>query len=181
MNDTLQNTTDWAEQAGRLPLPEWDSLPGIPLYMDQVVLYLTDQLAAFQREGGTPLLTSSMINNYVKSGAVPRPEKKKYDRRHLGALAVLCMLKQVLSLQDIKTLLAGDAPAEELYGLFREVHHTAMEVVGQELARSLQEGRDPRQEALRLAAEANARRAAAEQILMQLGKEESAQKEKSAE
>lgn len=174
MDDSLKNTARWVREAAALPLPEWESFPNIPLYMDQVVLYLGDQLRAFRREGGQPLLTSSMVNNYVKSGAIPRPEKKKYDRRHLGELAALCMLKQVLSLQDIKTLLAGDAPAQELYGLFREVHHTAMEEVCAQLEKSLRDGADPRQEALRLAAEADARRAAAEHILVELAKEENA-------
>ena len=57
MQNALKNAAGWAEEAGRQPLPEWDSLPGIPLYMDQVVLYLTDLLAAFQRGEGSPLLT----------------------------------------------------------------------------------------------------------------------------
>lgn len=178
MCDILQNAAGWAEEARSQPLPEWDSLPGIPLYMDQVVLYLTGQLAAFQREEKSPLLTSSMVNNYVKNGAILRPEKKKYSRRQLAALTVLCMLKQVLSLQDIKTLLDGDNALEELYGLFREIHHTAMEEVGRELEQGMREGLDPRQEALRLAAEANAKRAAAQRILLELEKEASAPKEK---
>jgi len=174
MDDSLKKSAEWARGAAGLPLPEWDSFPNIPLYMDQVVLYLSDQLRSFQREDGQPLLTSSMVNNYVKTGAIPRPEKKRYDRRHLGELAALCMLKQVLPLQDIKTLLAGDSPAEQLYGLFREVHRAAMEEVCTELDRSLREGADPRQEALRLAAEANAKRAAAEHILVEMAKTEKA-------
>lgn len=180
MNDSLKDTAQWAQDASRDPLPDWDSLPAIPLYMDQVILYLTDQLAHFQREGA-PLLTSSMVNNYVKNGAVPRPEKKKYSRRHLAGLAVLGMLKQVLPLQDIKALLSGGIPEEELYALFREAHHAAMQEAARALEQSLREGRDPRQEALRLAAEANAKRAAAEQLLLRLEREEKAKKEKGAE
>ncbi len=178
MDDALKNTAQWAHHASELPLPQWDSFPNIPLYMDQVVLYLSDQLQAFQREGGQPLLTSSMVNNYVKNGAIPRPEKKKYDRRHLGELAALCMLKQVLSLQDIATLFSGETEAQELYGLFCEVHRAAMEEVCAELDKSLQKAAaDPRQEALRLAAEANAKRAAAEHILVELAKKAADSKE----
>ena len=73
MEGPIKNTAQWAEAAAAQPLPEWEALPGIPLYMDQVVLYLSEQLRAFQREGGQPLLTSSMVNNYVKTGAIPRP------------------------------------------------------------------------------------------------------------
>lgn len=174
----LKDAAHWAQDAASQPPPEWEALTGIPLYMDQVVLYLTEQLAFLQREGGPPLLTSSMVNNYVKSGAVPRPEKKKYSRPHLGALAVLCMLKQVLSLQDIKTLLAGSGTAQGFYGLCREAHRAAMEELQARLAKSAQQGADPRQEALRLAAEANVKRAAAERILAQLAQ---GQEEKKAE
>ena len=171
MKDALESTAAWARETGQEPLPAWDSLPGIPLYMDQVVLYLTDLLAPFQRED-TPLLTSSMVNNYVKAGAIPRPEKKKYDRRHLSGLTVLCMLKQVLSLQDIKVLLRDGALAQEQYGLFLQAHHAAMEELTRDLQESLSQGRDPREEALRLAAEANAKRAAAEQLLLRLGRKD---------
>lgn len=171
-DEAIQNAAAWAKDAAGKPLPPWQSLPGIPLYMDQVVLYLTEQLSLFQREGGTPLLTSSMVNNYVKSGALPRPEKKKYSRGHLGALAMLCMLKQVLPLQDIKALLDGAAPPQDLYSLFLTVHSAAMEETAAQLAEAARQGLDPRREALRLAAEANAKRAAAERILSQLEKEE---------
>ena len=53
-----------------------------------------------------------------------------------------------------------------------------MKEAGRELAQSMGEGRDPRQEALRLAAEANAKRAAAQRILLELEKEASTPKEK---
>ena len=46
-----------------------------------------------------------MINNYVKDGVLPRPEQKKYSRDHLALLMVICMLKQVLSIQDVSSLL----------------------------------------------------------------------------
>ena len=164
MDDLIKNTADWAGDAARQPLPEWGSLPSIPLYMDQVVLYLSDQLSLFQRDGAAPLLTSSMVNNYVKTGAVPRPEKKKYDRQHLALLYMLCMLKQVLPLQDCKTLLDGGV-AEELYALIGQAHRAATEEVHAGLAAA--GGQDPRQTALRLAVEAHARRAAAEYLLDQ--------------
>lgn len=172
MDETLKNTAQWAQDAARLPLPSWEGLPNIPLYMDQVLLYLSDQLAAFQREDGPLLLTSSMVNNYVKSGAIPRPEKKKYDRRHLGELIALCLLKQVLPLQDIAGLFSDGPEPRELYEIFRDVHHDAMEEVYAQLRQAADEGADPRQEALRLAAEANARRAAAEHILAELAKKD---------
>lgn len=105
MQNALKNAADWAEEAGRQPLPEWDSLPGIPLYMDQIVLYLTDLLAAFQRGESSPLLTSSMVNNYVKNSIVKAPVKKQYQPYHLAYLLVVCALKRCYSLSEIGTLI----------------------------------------------------------------------------
>ena len=48
---------------------DWGSLPDIPLYMDQVVGYLSRQTAAFGEGDG---LTPAMINNYLKDGLLER-------------------------------------------------------------------------------------------------------------
>ena len=95
---------EWARQGQEAAPPAWEELPGIPLYMDQVILYLGESLELFQREGSS-LLTSSMINNYVKTGLIPHPDKKKYTKEHLAGLMAVCMLKQVLPIPDVKTLL----------------------------------------------------------------------------
>ena len=110
----------WARAGQGEPLPAWDDLPAIPLYMDQVILYLGESLELFQREGSS-LLTSSMINNYVKTGLIPHPDKKKYTKEHLAGLMAVCMLKQVLPIQDIKTLFSGGMDPHT-YALFRQAH-----------------------------------------------------------
>lgn len=111
---------EWARQGQEAAPPAWEELPGIPLYMDQVILYLGESLELFQREGSS-LLTSSMINNYVKTGLIPHPEKKKYTKEHLAGLMAVCMLKQVLPIQDIKTLFSGGMDPHT-YALFRQAH-----------------------------------------------------------
>ena len=105
---------DWAQEGCELSCPEWEQLPAIPLYVDQVLQYLRDSLQFFERDEEDVLLTNSMINNYVKKNVLPRPEKKKYSREHLAALTAICMLKQVLAIQDIKSLLEGPM-GPELY------------------------------------------------------------------
>ena len=60
--------------------PGWEELPGIPLYMDQVIFYLKDSLGFFQREPEGSLLTSSMINNYVKTGCCPTRTRRSTAR-----------------------------------------------------------------------------------------------------
>ena len=46
-----------------------------------------------------------MINNYVKHGIMPPPNKKKYSREHIAYLIIICSLKQALPIQDIKELI----------------------------------------------------------------------------
>ena len=99
---------------------DWESLPDIPLYMDQVVSYLGRQLIGFGR-GDT--LTSAMVNNYIKDGLVPRAQGKKYGREHLVYLTVVAAVKQVLSVRDMKALLTGAAEPvdpQRLYQVFQD-------------------------------------------------------------
>jgi len=174
--DANEKIIHWAEEGARLSPPDWDQLPTIPLYVDQVLLYLRDSLHFFERDEDDLLLTNSMINNYVKTGVLAHPEKKKYSRQHLAALITICMLKQVLALQDIVTLLDGEDLGPELYELFLSAHTGAVRETCQELAQRCQAGESPRRQALRLAAEANAKRAAAERILCELAKEKQPEK-----
>ncbi len=99
--------------------PPWDQLPDLGLYMDQVITYMERQFKALYPKMGS-ILTPSMINNYVKSGLVKRPVGKKYDREQLAQLLMLCTLKQVASLEELKQLLtppAGD-DTQQLYAAF---------------------------------------------------------------
>lgn len=161
--------------AGPGALPSWAELPGIPLYMDQVILYLREVLGFFEQEGGAPLLTSSMINNYVKNGVLPHPEKKKYGRAHLGALLMICMLKPVLSLQQIKELLGTGELTEPVYEHFRQEQEAAMKSACAELQAVPEEPAEAlRKTSLRRALRANAERAAAQRIFGELAKKEPA-------
>lgn len=91
----------------RRRLAEWrpapyEGLPDIDLYKDQVLAYMQRQ----QMPGeSADELTGAMINNYIKSGVLPRPEGKRYQRPHLAALTAICQLKQVLSVGDTSRLL----------------------------------------------------------------------------
>lgn len=85
-------------------IPKWSDLPEIDLYMDQVISlmekYLSDSLAQ-----ETKLITPSMINNYVKLSIMPAPVKKKYSREHLAYLVIICSLKQVMPIANIKVMI----------------------------------------------------------------------------
>lgn len=106
MDDTVQALFDWlASVHDYAPIP-WERLPELDLYMDQVITLMDKQLAPFQGEEER-LLTSSMINNYVKGGVLPRPTQKKYARPHLAMLLMIVMLKPVLSLPEIQKAMKG--------------------------------------------------------------------------
>jgi len=79
----------------------WEGLPDLSLYMDQVIGYMPRQLIQY-RSG--ELLTSAMVNNYIKDGLLPRAEGKRYSRTHLAYLTEICALKQVLPVRDAGTL-----------------------------------------------------------------------------
>lgn len=80
---------------------DWDALPDIDLYMDQVVSYLPRQSVG----GKAPAMTSAMINNYVKDGLLPRACGKRYHKEHLIYLTAIGLLKNVLTVKDMKLLL----------------------------------------------------------------------------
>ena len=103
-------------------LPRWDDLPDFDLYMDQVISLMERYLGAPANPADKGL-TASMVNNYVKTGLVPAPVKKRYGRLHLACLIVICALKAVLPLSVIKEILGDKLEqdnAAELYDRFCE-------------------------------------------------------------
>ncbi|SHJ17159.1 DUF1836 domain-containing protein [Thermoclostridium caenicola] len=104
--------------------PDWDALPDLDLYMDQVITYLERQLRIFSLDGEDRLITSSMINNYVKHNLMPRPVQKKYSREHLAYLIAISALKEVLPITDISNIIRHQTESTdmvEFYNRFRSI------------------------------------------------------------
>lgn len=180
MSEATDRILEWAGQIEGSRAVEWDRLPEIYLYMDQVLTYMKKQLQLYERDEGSSLLTSSMINNYVKDGVLPRPEQKKYSREHLAILTVICMLKNVLSIQDISSLIKTlliNASQSEMYDRFCGAQAAALKEVCDRIRDSQQSEADLTRLAIELSVEANARRTAAERILSELSEAEKRQKE----
>lgn len=132
----MDKTLEQLNLFSKLPnhsIPKWSDLPEIDLYMDQVIAlmekYLTDSSSPDSK-----LITSSMINNYVKLGIMPAPIKKKYSREHLAYLVIICSLKQVMPISHIKILieqkLAKNTIAETLdfySNLYDFTHQTLLQ------------------------------------------------------
>lgn len=94
---------NWSGEEYAVKLPSWEDLPDIELYMDQAVLLLNRYLFpnTDSREKG---ITPTMINNYVKMKVVPAPVNKRYSRKHLAYLIIICMLKQSMNIADLQKL-----------------------------------------------------------------------------
>lgn len=168
----------WTDELDNYNTSEWDSLPDLDLYMDQVITWLERQLSIFSILEDEKLITPSMINNYVKNQVIPRPEKKKYGREHLTYMMLVLSLKQVLSLTDITWLISNisnDIPVKTLY---EELNAMKTESIQQASSRVRNElkgmGEDLAEDevekklgnlALKLALEASASRHAARKIL----------------
>lgn len=89
-----------------------EDIPNIDLYMDQVTTFMEEQLASTKRYPDDKILTKTMINNYAKNKLLPPPEKKRYSREHVLMLIFIYYFKNILSINDIQTLLT---PIAEKY------------------------------------------------------------------
>ena len=89
---------EWRQGLSKMHLAAWDELPEMNLYVDQVVSYVNDHLAGLQVEP----LTKSMVNNYVKKGAIMAPVKEKYTAYQIASLFGIALLKNIYSLDQIK-------------------------------------------------------------------------------
>ncbi len=87
-------------------LIDQDEIPNIDLYMDQVTTFMENHLKDHKRSEDDKILTKTMINNYAKNDLLPSPEKKKYTKEHMLLLTLIYYFKNVMSINDIKKLLA---------------------------------------------------------------------------
>lgn len=116
-------------------IPRWNELPNIDLYLDQVVNLINSCLSPYiffysnNSKEENQLLTKSMINNYVKNNLIEPPVKKQYSKTQLAKLFVICVLKQVYSMQDIAILInfaLKNSNIEKAYNKFCNLFEEAL-------------------------------------------------------
>lgn len=99
---------------------QWDRIPDIDLYMDQLKSYMERQHIGFELTGTEETLTSSMVNNYIKSGILPRAKGKRYNRSHIGILTAICLLKQVLKVDEVGKLLQSCLQGRDVQSFYSD-------------------------------------------------------------
>ncbi len=82
-----------------------EDIPSIELYMDQVTTFMDKHLDKNRRRDEDKTLTKTMINNYTKNELLPPPNKKRYSKEHIILLIYIYYLKNVVSINDINTML----------------------------------------------------------------------------
>ena len=111
-------------------IPRWNELPSIDLYLDQVVNLINTCLSPYLlSKGDNELLTKTMINNYVKNELIEPPIKKQYSKSQIAKLFVICVLKQVYSMQDINNLIniaLTDSNLQNAYDKFCKLFEEAL-------------------------------------------------------
>ncbi|MGN1058989.1 MAG: DUF1836 domain-containing protein [Clostridia bacterium] len=138
MAEHQQKLQDWATALAAYEIPDWTALPGLSLYMDQVVGLMEEYLRIYKKSGDK-LITPSMINNYVKLGVIPKPCKKRYNRIHLAYLIMVCTLKQILPMsviQKILPLTLTEKETEQAYMAFKAAQKHVFANVTAEVAES---------------------------------------------
>ena len=109
----------WRSYVGSYDLPSWDSIPNFDLYMEQVVTFIKDALRYMGTDDTRDnIITASAINNYVRKKFMPQPIKKRYYRKHIAYLLILCTLKQAITISSIQAILPMNISEEELHDFY---------------------------------------------------------------
>ncbi len=102
------NFTYEDKEIANFHIPRWNELPNIDLYLDQLVCLLDQYLSNYiknENEKEENIITKTMINNYVKHKIINPPVNKKYNKEHIAFIFVICILKQVYTINDIAELI----------------------------------------------------------------------------
>jgi len=107
MENEIKDFQKWLEEVDHFSLPKFKELPNVDLYMEQVLKYINDVLRVFSSDE-QKILTSFMVNNYVKARMIEEPKKKKYSKEQIGYLMAITLMKSTISMSDMSLLLEMD-------------------------------------------------------------------------
>ena len=105
----------WEKYLENYRLPRWEDIPDMGLYMEQVIKLLKQYLDYLPPElKEENFITAATINNYVRKKIMPEPINRKYYRKHIAYLIIICSLKQSLSIPVLQKMIPVDLTEEEL-------------------------------------------------------------------
>ncbi|SEK81478.1 protein of unknown function [Carnobacterium iners] len=132
MNDLERELFDWTKEIAEFHFPRWEELPDFDLYMDQVLNLIDNYLYVLKEDKQSKIITASMVNNYVKLDLIPAPVKKRYNKKHLAYLIAISVLKQVLTISEVKEGILYQASVSgirEAYDLFCTEQEDALSAI----------------------------------------------------
>ena len=131
MEEEIKELQAYLEEIVSFSLPKFKELPGVELYMEQVLKYINGCLATLDPEQERSL-TSFMVNNYVKAKMISEPVKKKYSQEQIGYLMAICLLKSTMSMSDMSLLIELDGGViktkERLYEFWSHLESSALKL-----------------------------------------------------
>lgn len=124
-----------------------EDIPGIDLYMDQVIQLFEKNFGSSTRNDEDKVLTKTMINNYAKGKLFFPIKNKKYSKEHLILISLIYQLKGGLSIQDIKQTLggindrveSGALQLEQFYKSYLNLHEKNIEIFNQDVLKTEQD------------------------------------------
>lgn len=90
--------TKLAEEMSKNNMISYDDLPKYDLFLSQVIDYLNDKFVDDK-------YTNNIVQNYIKSEVITKPEdgkKRGYTKVHLAQLVLLSYMRPVLTTEEIK-------------------------------------------------------------------------------
>lgn len=94
---SVQDIKDLANEITKNNLVPYDDLPKYDLFLSQVIDYLNDK---FTEEK----YTNNIVQNYIKSDVITKPEdgkKRGYTKLHLAQLVLLSYMRPILTTEEI--------------------------------------------------------------------------------
>ena len=141
MDNINQSLEKWLNDLNNFSFKDYENLPDLELYMEQVINYLERELDIFKTSTLDKQITSSMINNYVKGEVLNSPIKKKYNKNHIAAIEQICTLKQVLSIAEVKEILDSSFNNEvekaQVFNAFNKLNNEKISIAVEEAFKNL--------------------------------------------
>jgi hypothetical protein len=95
---TLEGISSLAKEISENSIIPYEELPQYDLFLSQVIDYLNDR---FESEN----YTNNIVQNYIKSEVISKPEdskKRGYTKLHLAQLVLLSYMRPILTSEEIK-------------------------------------------------------------------------------